>query len=65
MIAEEADSSVSMQPQNTGIVRSKISQSEVSMNMLQQISQEIASDPFYQANFPNDGQRFVALRSKV
>ena len=28
--------------------------------MLEQISQEIASDPFYQANFPNDGQRFVA-----
>lgn len=28
--------------------------------MLEQILQEIASDPFYQANFPNDGQRFVA-----
>lgn len=28
--------------------------------MLQQILQEIASDPFYQANFSNDGQRFVA-----
>ncbi len=28
--------------------------------MLQQILEEIASDPFYQANFPNDGQRFVA-----
>jgi len=28
--------------------------------MLDQIRQEIASDPFYQANFPNDGQRFVA-----
>jgi hypothetical protein len=28
--------------------------------MLQQIRREIASDPFYQANFPNDGQRFVA-----
>ena len=27
--------------------------------MLEQILQEIASDPFYQANFPNDGQRFV------
>jgi len=28
--------------------------------MLQHILQEVASDPFYQANFPNDGQRFVA-----
>ncbi len=28
--------------------------------MLQQILQEIATDPFYQDNFPNDGQRFVA-----
>ena len=28
--------------------------------MLEQILQEIAADPFYQANFPNDGQRFVA-----
>src|SRR4051794_28763958 len=28
--------------------------------MLTQILQEIASDPFYQTNFPNDGQRFVA-----
>jgi hypothetical protein len=28
--------------------------------MLQQILQEIAADPFYQTNFPNDGQRFVA-----
>lgn len=28
--------------------------------MLQQILQEIASDPFYASNFPNDGQRFVA-----
>lgn len=28
--------------------------------MLRQIVQEIAADPFYQANFPNDGQRFVA-----
>jgi len=60
MIAREADSSVSLEAQNTGIVRSKISQPEVSTNMLEQISQEIASDPFYQANFPNDGQRFVA-----
>lgn len=30
------------------------------MDMLQQIIQEIAADPFYQGNFPNDGQRFVA-----
>jgi hypothetical protein len=28
--------------------------------MLQQILQEIGSDPFYQANFPNAGQQFVA-----
>jgi len=28
--------------------------------MLQQILQELAADPFYQSNFPNDGQRFVA-----
>src|SRR5690348_15921103 len=28
--------------------------------MLEQIRQEIATDPFYQDNFPNDGQRFVA-----
>lgn len=28
--------------------------------MLSQILQEITSDPFYQTNFPNDGQRFVA-----
>lgn len=28
--------------------------------MLKHILQEIGSDPFYQTNFPNDGQRFVA-----
>jgi hypothetical protein len=28
--------------------------------MLQGILQEINTDPFYQSNFPNDGQRFVA-----
>lgn len=28
--------------------------------MLDQIKREIAQDPFYVANFPNDGQRFVA-----
>jgi len=28
--------------------------------MLQQIIREIAADPFYQRNFANDGQRFVA-----
>ncbi|MDA8100848.1 MAG: AIPR family protein [Nitrospiraceae bacterium] len=28
--------------------------------MLQQILQEIGTDPFYQGYFPNDGQRFVA-----
>jgi len=28
--------------------------------MLEQIKQEIAKDIFYQQNFPNDGQRFLA-----
>src|SRR5438067_1467888 len=28
--------------------------------MLDQIKREIAGDPFYRDNFPNDGQRFVA-----
>jgi hypothetical protein len=28
--------------------------------MLELINKEIASDPYYQSNFPNDGQRFVA-----
>lgn len=28
--------------------------------MLQQIQREIAEDPYYQNNFPNDGQRFIA-----
>lgn len=28
--------------------------------MLDQIKREIAADPFYQDNFPNDGQRFIA-----
>jgi hypothetical protein len=28
--------------------------------MLDLIQREIKSDPFYQNNFPNDGQRFVA-----
>ena len=28
--------------------------------MLAQIRQEIAKDPFYQQNFANDGQRFIA-----
>src|SRR5882724_1759839 len=28
--------------------------------MLAQIRQEIGNDPYYQQNFPNDGQRFVA-----
>lgn len=30
------------------------------MGVLAQIQQEIASGPYYQQNFPNDGQRFVA-----
>ncbi len=28
--------------------------------MLKQILQEVSNDPYYQQNFPNDGQRFVA-----
>lgn len=28
--------------------------------MLAQINQEIGQDPYYQQNFPNDGQRFIA-----
>src|ERR1035438_3946697 len=30
------------------------------IEMLEQIKQEIAKDIFYQQNFPNDGQRFIA-----
>jgi len=30
------------------------------MPLLNQIQQEIAGGPYYQQNFPNDGQRFVA-----
>src|ERR1035437_2962155 len=28
--------------------------------MYEQIQREVANDPYYQQNFPNDGQRFVA-----
>jgi hypothetical protein len=30
--------------------------------MLDQIRREVGNDPYYQQNFSNDGQRFVAWR---